>query len=191
MAPKGSFRQAQQCLCASQISHVSLLQHTDRSSECIPLFEGQVHACRRVKKREGGRQWKSGKEVTTQSALFSHFPLVSHVSASFSTSTPSPVSLPLSTEESSLSAGTGALWRWSRTVLLFLPLLSSLSALNHPPTPIPSTPTLHPALPPWSPQGAWIPPNREQPRSKSSPELSISAAGLLCCPTAPKKQWGA
>lgn len=155
MVPKGSSREAQGCLCVSQISHVSLLQHTDRSSECIPLYEGQVHACRRVKKREGGRRRKSGKEVTTQSALFSHFRLVSHVFASFSPSTLFPFTLPLSTEESSLSAGTRALWRWSRTVLLFLPLLSSLSALNHPslPSRIPQPPlsTLH--FHPWALRG--------------------------------------
>lgn len=55
-APKGSSREAQRRLCAGQISHVSLLQHTDRSSQYSLLYEGQVHACRAEREKEGGRK---------------------------------------------------------------------------------------------------------------------------------------
>lgn len=78
-APKGSSREAQRRLCAGQISHVSLLQHTDRSSRYSLLYEGQVHACRCERKKRGGRK-RVGKKLQPKpllSFLFSHFPLVS------------------------------------------------------------------------------------------------------------------
>lgn len=63
---KGSSGETQQCLCQGQISHVSLLQATDRSSVgCNPLHEGQVHA------RQGGKQGgRKGPEEWERSASF-------------------------------------------------------------------------------------------------------------------------
>jgi len=112
-APKGSSREAQRCLCARQISHVSLLQHTDRSSQYSLLYEGQVHA-RRAERKEGGES-KSGKEVITPTTSFlSFFTLSSCLpclspSLSLSFRTLPLCSPSFSTEESSLSVGIGAL----------------------------------------------------------------------------------
>lgn len=141
-APKGSSREAQRCLCAGQISHVSLLQHTDRSSQYSLLHEGQVHACRAEREKEGGRkrveEWERSYNPNSFFPFSFHTFSLSHVSRVFPSLSPfinSPFSLPLSAEESSLSIGIEALWRWSRTV----PLAAS--------TLLPLLPTYHPTLP--------------------------------------------
>lgn len=152
-------------LCG-QISHVSLLQHTDRSSQYSLLHEGQVHACRaeRERKREGERECKSGKEVITQTAsflsLFTLSPcLMSPVSFLLSLPSYIPPFLSLSPQRNPVSPLGLKLFEGDPELYRSLPPLSSLSSL---PTALPSPPppsTLHPQLPPLSPQGAWIPLN--------------------------------
>lgn len=146
-APKGSSREARRCLCAGQISHVSLLQHTDRSSQCSRLHEGQVHA--EGGRGRGERRKVERREVATQTAsffsLFSHFLLVSY---------PSPLlhrPPPLSAEESGPSIGIEAplkvIQKCNARCLHSPPFPPSLPTAL--PCPSPQT-TLHPQLPPTS-----------------------------------------
>lgn len=134
--------ETQRCLCASQISHVSLLYHTDTSSQYSLLHEGQVPACCH-REKEGGRKRVVGKQLyVNQKASFLSlhtFPLPRiYIFPSYFIH--SSFSLSLSTEESSLSIGIEALWRWSRTMLL---AASTLLPTYHPATP--STLNTHPS----------------------------------------------
>lgn len=151
-----------------------------------------MHAVQRERKREGEREWKSGKEVITQTASFlSLFTLSPCLMSpmSFPLSLPSyiPPFLSLSPQRNPVSPLGLKLFEGDPELYRSLPPLSSLpTALPSPPPPS----TLHPQLPPLSPQGAWIPLNWEKPCSKSQPGLSAPAAGLAGCPLAPQRQRG-
>lgn len=184
---KGSSREMQRCLCQGQISHVSLLRHTDRSSQFSRLHEGQVHA-----RRQGGKG--GGRKGAEKSAF--PFPPLSPCLMSPSSS-PSPLllssfPLPLSTEESSRSAGSGSslkvIQNCAARCLLSPPYLPPYPS-RHPVYPPPPAPT---PQPPggggvgWV--GGWILLNSGKPCSKSQPGLSVAAPGLTGCPAAPQGQ---
>lgn len=144
---KGSSRETQQCLCQGQISHVSLLQHTDRSSQYRPLYEGQVHAHLQGG-TEGGR--KGGKVEKCIFPFSPHFLLASCLHLSFS-----PHALLLSSP--SLHRGIQCLY-WERSSLKVIQNCSLLAASplfpTYRPTLLATPSTLHPQSPPLSPQGA-------------------------------------
>ena len=153
-----------------------------------------MHAVQGENKEGGGeRQWKSGKEVITQTTSFLSLftlspcltsPMSFPLSLYLSPLVHSPFSLPLSPQRNPASPLGLKLFEGDPELYCSLPLLSSLSSL--PPALHPLT-SLYPPLPPISPQGAWILLNREQPCSKSRPGLSAPAAGLAGCPTAPQR----
>lgn len=155
-APKGSSREAQRRLCAGQISHVSLLQHTDRSSQCSLLYEGQVHARRAGREKRGRervKEWEKKLEPKPLlSFLFSHFPLVSHVFPSLSLPSYTPPFLSLSPQRNPVSPLGLELFEGDPELYCSLPLLSSLSSLYPPP----SAPTPQPSggLDPAQPRAA-------------------------------------
>lgn len=137
--------ETQRCLCASQISHVSLLYHTDTSSQYSVLHEGQVPACCH-RAKEGGRKRVVGKQLyVNQNASFlslSTFPLPriyifpSHfIHSSFSLSL-SPLRNPVSPLGLRLFEGDPEL-------CCSLPPLSSLPTTL--PPRLPSTPTPQPS----------------------------------------------
>lgn len=146
-APKGSSREAQRRLCAGQISHVSLLQQTDRSSQYSLLNEGQVHARHAEREQEGGRESKSEKEVRAQTtsflSLFTLSPcIMSPMSFRLSLPLYTPLFLSLSPQRNPVSPLGLELFEGDPKLYCSLPLLSSLPSPT--PTPLPSTPTPHP-----------------------------------------------
>lgn len=154
-----------------------------------------MHAAEREREREkkGGRKrvGKKSQPKPLLSFLFSHFPLVSCLPCLSPPFSPSLYSLPpflsLSPQRNPVSPLGLELFEGDPELYCSLPLLPLLSSLP-PSFHLPST--LHPPLPPLSPQGAWILFNQEQPCSKSRPGLSPHAAGLTGCPTAPQRDKG-
>jgi len=143
-ASKGSSIKGQRCLCVCKISHVSLLQHTDRSSEYSLLYEGQVHARRREKDvvRKTVKEWE--RSYNPNLSLFTLSPCLPCLCFYLS-----PCTLPLFSP--SLRRGIQSLhWDWSSLKVIqncTACCLSSLSALSlPPPNSLPPPPTLHPSL---------------------------------------------